>query len=128
VSSRYVGALVADVHNILINGGIYGYPSTRENPNGKLRLLYESAPMAMIMEQAGGAGSTGYGRILDVLPPQPKKKKSGSNGGSSNISEEEWNEEVGKGIHVRVPTFLGSVENVFELDQFHKYYGDGNNN
>jgi fructose-1,6-bisphosphatase I len=126
VSSRYVGALVADVHNILINGGIYGYPSTRENPNGKLRLLYESAPMAMIMEQAGGAGSTGYGRILDVLPPQPKKKKSGSNGGSSNISEEEWNEEVGKGIHVRVPTFLGSVENVFELDQFHKYYGDDN--
>jgi fructose-1,6-bisphosphatase I len=121
-----VGALVADVHNILINGGIYGYPSTRENPNGKLRLLYESAPMAMIMEQAGGAGSTGYGRILDVLPPQPKKKKSGSNGGSSNISEEEWNEEVGKGIHVRVPTFLGSVENVFELDQFHKYYGDDN--
>lgn len=127
MSSRYVGALVADVHNILINGGIYGYPSTRENPNGKLRLLYESAPMAMIMEQAGGAGSTGYGRILDVLPPQPKKKKkSGSNGGSSNISEEEWNEEVGKGIHVRVPTFLGSVENVFELDQFHKYYGDDN--
>lgn len=128
MSSRYVGALVADVHNILINGGIYGYPSTRENPNGKLRLLYESAPMAMIMEQAGGAGSTGYGRILDVLPPQPKKKKSGSSGSSSNISEEEWNEEVGKGIHVRVPTFLGSVENVFELDQFHKYYGDDNNN
>jgi fructose-1,6-bisphosphatase I len=78
------------------------------------------------MEQAGGAGSTGYGRILDVLPPQPKKKKSGSSGSSSNISEEEWNEEVGKGIHVRVPTFLGSVENVFELDQFHKYYGDDN--
>ena len=126
MSSRYVGALVADVHNILINGGIYGYPSTRENPNGKLRLLYESAPMAMIMEQAGGAGSTGYGRILDVLPPQPKKKKSGSSGSSSNISEEEWNEEVGKGIHVRVPTFLGSVENGFELDQFHKYYGDDN--
>ena len=126
MSSRYVGALVADVHNILINGGIYGYPSTRENPNGKLRLLYESAPMAMIMEQAGGAGSTGYGRILDVLPPQPKKKKSGSSGRSSNISEEEWNEEVGKGIHVRVPTFLGRVENVFELDQFHKYYGDDN--
>jgi fructose-1,6-bisphosphatase I len=97
VSSRYVGALVADVHNILINGGIYGYPSTRDNPNGKLRLLYESAPMAMIMEQAGGAGSTGHGRILDVLP---------------------------RAIHERVPTFLGSVENVFELDQFHKYYGE----
>lgn len=97
VSARYVGALVADVHNILINGGIYGYPSTRDNPNGKLRLLYESAPMAMIMEQAGGAGSTGHGRILDVLP---------------------------KAVHERVPTFLGSVENVFELEQFHKYYGE----
>ena len=82
--------------------------------------------MAMIMEQAGGAGSTGYGRILDVLPPQPKKKRSsgGSASGDSSISDEEWNEEVGKEIHVRVPTFLGSVENVFELDQFHKYYGD----
>lgn len=118
VSSRYVGALVADVHNVLINGGIYGYPSTRDDPNGKLRLLYESAPMAMIMEQAGGAGSTGYGRILDVLPPQPKKKKGGAG------SSEEFDEEAGKGIHVRVPTFLGSVENVFELDQFHQYYGE----
>jgi fructose-1,6-bisphosphatase I len=123
ISSRYVGALVADVHNVLINGGIYGYPSTRDNPSGKLRLLYESAPMAMIMEQAGGAGSTGYGRILDVLPPQPRKKKAKGNddvGGDDGTFEEE----AGKGIHVRVPTFLGSVENVFELDQFHKYYGE----
>ena len=114
ISSRYIGALVADVHNILINGGIYGYPATRENPNGKLRLLYESAPMAMIMEQAGGAGSTGFGRILDVLPPQPKRV-------NGKVDDDE---EAGKGIHVRVPTFLGSVENVFELDQFHKYYGE----
>ena len=129
VSSRYVGALVADVHNVLINGGIYGYPATRDDPNGKLRLLYESAPMAMIMEQAGGAGSTGYGRILDVLPPQPRtsKKNKGSkiadddDDREKELSEEE---EAGKGIHVRVPTFLGSVENVFELDQFHQYYGD----
>jgi fructose-1,6-bisphosphatase I len=59
---------VADVHNVLINGGIYGYPSTSRNPAGKLRLLYESAPMSMIMEQAGGAGSTGRGRILDIQP------------------------------------------------------------
>jgi fructose-1,6-bisphosphatase I len=58
VNARYVGALVADVHNVLINGGIYGYPSTLSNKDGKLRLLYEAAPMAMIMEQAGGAGST----------------------------------------------------------------------
>ena len=87
---------MADVHNVLINGGIYGYPATRKNPLGKLRLLYESCPMAMIMEQAGGAGSTGSGRILDVLPRE---------------------------IHQRVPTFLGSKENVYELDQFHQYYG-----
>ena len=129
------------MHNVLINGGIYGYPATRDNPNGKLRLLYESAPMAMIMEQAGGAGSTGYGRILDVLPPQPKRRKvttdqegataaqddcSSSDGSSSSSNDEadNWDEEAGKGIHVRVPTFLGSVENVFELDQFHKYYGE----
>ena len=67
-NARYVGALVADVHNVLMNGGIYGYPGTFANRNGKLRLLYESAPMAMIMENAGGAGSTGFGRILDVKP------------------------------------------------------------
>jgi fructose-1,6-bisphosphatase I len=68
-NARYLGSLVADVHNVLINGGIYGYPATLSHPQGKLRLLYESAPMAMIMEQAGGAGSTGSrGRILDVKP------------------------------------------------------------
>lgn len=94
-NARYIGALVADVHNVLINGGIYGYPRTTSNKDGKLRLLYESAPMAMIIEQAGGAGSTGHGRILDVIP---------------------------KEIHQRVPTFLGSKDNVFELDQFYKYY------
>ena len=71
VTARYVGALVADVHNILINGGIYGYPATRDNPNGKLRLLYESAPMAMIMEHTQGTRST-EGHLLGVLSPWPK--------------------------------------------------------
>ena len=75
-----MGALVADIHNILINGGIYGYPGTISNSNGKLRLMYEGCPMAMIMEQAGGAGSTGSQRILDVNPSE---------------------------IHQRVPMFLG---------------------
>jgi fructose-1,6-bisphosphatase I len=120
VSSRYVGALVADVHNVLINGGIYGYPATRDNVNGKLRLLYESAPMAMIMEQAGGAGSTGHGRILDVLPPQQKKN-------ADDKREDESDDEAGRGIHVRVPTFLGSVENVYELEQCFRYYSDDDN-
>lgn len=95
MTARYIGALVADVHNILINGGIYGYPRTRSNLKGKLRLLYECAPMAMIMEQAGGAASNGYKRILDIRPTE---------------------------IHERTPLFLGSVENVFELDQFYEYY------
>ena len=54
--------------------------------------------MGMIIEQAGGAASTGHRRILDVQPSE---------------------------IHMRVPTFLGSIENVFELDQFHQYYSDG---
>ena len=98
-NARYVGALVADIHNILINGGIYGYPSTAKAPKGKLRLLYECAPMAMIMEQAGGAASTGRGRILALKPTE---------------------------IHQRTPAFLGSIENVFELDQFFQYYGDSN--
>jgi len=53
--------------------------------------------MAMIMEQAGGAGSTGHGRILDIRP---------------------------NNVHMRVPTYLGSIENVFELDQFYRYYGE----
>jgi fructose-1,6-bisphosphatase I len=97
MTARYIGALVADVHNILINGGIYGYPATRANPNGKLRLLYECAPMAKILEEAGGAASTGHGRILDIVPNE---------------------------IHQRTPVFLGSVENVFELDQFFQYYSD----
>ena len=96
-SARYIGALVGDVHNVLINGGIYGYPGTNDNPDGKLRLLYESNPMGMIMEQAGGAASTGTGRILDVKPTE---------------------------VHMRIPTFLGSTEDVFELDQFHQYYSE----
>jgi fructose-1,6-bisphosphatase I len=96
-TARYIGALVADVHNILINGGLYGYPSTLSNPKGKLRLLYECAPMGMILEQAGGAASTGFGRVLDLKPTE---------------------------IHERTPVYLGSVENVFEMGQFFEYYSD----
>lgn len=64
----YNGALVADIHNILNRGGIFLYPSDNKNPNGKLRLLYECNPIAMIMEQAGGVATTGFERILDVAP------------------------------------------------------------
>lgn len=65
-SLRYSGALVADVHRTLLEGGIYLYPSDVRHPDGKLRLLYECAPLAFVVEQAGGAASTGRTRVLDV--------------------------------------------------------------
>ncbi|MGF1467109.1 MAG: class 1 fructose-1,6-bisphosphatase [Sandaracinaceae bacterium] len=64
-SQRYLGALVADVHRCLIEGGVYLYPAERAHPDGKLRQLYECAPMAFIAERAGGAGTDGRGRILE---------------------------------------------------------------
>ena len=67
-ASRYIGALVADVHRTLLTGGIYLYPGEKEKPEGKIRLLYESAPMAYVVEQAGGKASTGTERILDIQP------------------------------------------------------------
>lgn len=65
-TSRYVGAMVADVHRSMILGGIFIYPTTASAPNGKLRLVYECNPMAFIIEQAGGKASNGYERILDM--------------------------------------------------------------
>ena len=69
-SSRYIGSMVADVHRTLLKGGVFMYPPTKKNPEGKLRLMYEANPIAMIMEQAGGSAITGTaaGRILDVQP------------------------------------------------------------
>ncbi len=58
-TARYIGSLVADFHRNLIKGGIYLYPGTTTKPNGKLRLLYECNPIAMLAEQAGGKASTG---------------------------------------------------------------------
>jgi fructose-1,6-bisphosphatase I len=84
-SLRYTGALVADVHRSLIEGGIYFYPADRGYPEGKLRLLYECAPLAFVVEQAGGAASTGRQRVLDVRP------------GS---------------LHQRVPLAIGSADDV----------------
>ncbi len=63
---RYTGALVADVHRSLLEGGIYFYPPTDKHEEGKLRLLYECAPLAFVVEQAGGSASTGKQRILDI--------------------------------------------------------------
>ncbi|MHC4428003.1 MAG: class 1 fructose-bisphosphatase [Planctomycetota bacterium] len=67
-SSRYVGTMVADIHRILVQGGVFLYPATAKNREGKLRLMYEANPMAMIVEQAGGKASDGHGRILDIEP------------------------------------------------------------
>ena len=70
-SLRYIGSLVADFHRTLFKGGIFAYPEGRRDggaPEGKLRLLYEAAPIAMIAENAGGKASSGRQRILDLVP------------------------------------------------------------
>jgi len=87
---RYIGTLVADFHRTLLRGGIFAYPGDRKNPNGKLRLLYECAPMAFIAEAAGGAATTGTQRVLDVEPQT---------------------------LHDRVPLFIGSAEDVADAAQ-----------
>ncbi|MCL4114886.1 UNVERIFIED_CONTAM: hypothetical protein GTU68_036709 [Idotea baltica] len=92
-TSRYIGSLVSDVHRNIIKGGIYIYPSSAKAPNGKLRLLYECNPMAMIMEQAGGLASNGYKRILDIEPSE---------------------------LHERVPFFCGSKNMVLKAEEFMK--------
>ncbi|MFI5371536.1 MAG: class 1 fructose-bisphosphatase [Candidatus Eisenbacteria bacterium] len=90
-SGRYVGSLVADFHRNLLYGGIYLYPGDARNPNGKLRLLYEAAPLAFVAEQAGGAASDGSRRVLDLAPTS---------------------------LHQRTPLFIGSPENVRECETF----------
>jgi len=81
-SSRYIGSLVADVHRTLLRGGIFLYPGDRKNPRGKLRLLYEASPLAMIVEQAGGRATDGVQDILDLEPAS---------------------------LHERTPLFIGST-------------------
>ena len=90
-SSRYIGSMVADVHRTLLNGGVFLYPPTKKNPEGKLRLLYEANPMAMIVEQAGGISFSGDDRTLEI---QPSK------------------------LHQRVPVLLGSAEEVERVRSF----------
>jgi fructose-1,6-bisphosphatase I len=85
-SARYAGAMVADVHRILLKGGVFMYPPTEKAPNGKLRLMYEANPMAFLVEQAGGKALSGPGeRTLEVRPGD---------------------------IHERVPVILGSPDEV----------------
>lgn len=67
-SSRYIGSMVADVHRTLLQGGVFLYPPTKKHPEGKLRLMYEANPMAMIIESAGGKAFANTRRILDIEP------------------------------------------------------------
>ena len=69
-SARYIGSLVADFHRTLLKGGVFLYPPTDKAPKGKLRLLYEANPLALLAEQAGGAAVNGPKRILELQPEQ----------------------------------------------------------
>jgi fructose-1,6-bisphosphatase I len=88
-SSRYIGSMVADVHRTLITGGVFLYPPTRKNPAGKLRLMYEANPMAMIVEQAGGkafaCGAGGTQRILEIQPDSIHQRTSVILGSSDEV-------------------------------------------
>lgn len=91
--ARYIGSMVGDVHRTLVCGGIFGYPGDKKSPKGKLRLLYEVAPMSFIIEKAGGKATTGTGSPLDVVPTS---------------------------LHERCPIWLGSTEMVNEIEQLYK--------
>jgi len=93
--ARYVGSMVADVHRTLLYGGIFGYPADKKSAKGKLRVLYECFPMAFVLEKAGGKATTGTARILDMVP---------------------------ESIHVRSPIWLGSAEDVGEVEEYFKKY------
>jgi fructose-1,6-bisphosphatase I len=67
-SQRYVGSLVADFHRNLLKGGIFAYPADQNRKEGRLRLMYEANPLGFVAEQAGGAASTGYERIMEIVP------------------------------------------------------------
>jgi fructose-1,6-bisphosphatase I len=90
-TARYSGALVGDIHRILMQGGVFLYPGTVKNPEGKLRLLYETAPLAFLIEQAGGRASDGHTDILDLV--------------------------AGK-LHQRNPLIIGSKEDVQLVESF----------
>jgi fructose-1,6-bisphosphatase I len=93
-SSRYVGSLVSDFHRTMLKGGVFMYPSTKDYPGGKLRLLYEANPLAFIAEQAGGIATNGDQAVLDIEPLQ---------------------------IHQRTPLVIGSRA---EVEAFLRIYRD----
>ncbi|MEM7227369.1 MAG: class 1 fructose-bisphosphatase [Planctomycetota bacterium] len=92
-SSRYIGSMVADVHRTLLKGGVFLYPGTESHREGKLRLMYEANPMAMVIEQAGGKAFADTTRILDIDP---------------------------EGLHQRCPVVMGSPD---EVDHVTRHLG-----
>ncbi|MCL4878280.1 MAG: class 1 fructose-bisphosphatase [Anaerolineae bacterium] len=95
LSLRYIGSLVSDFHRNLLRGGVYVYPGNLKNPDGKLRLLYETAPLAFIASQAGGYASDGYGDILEIVPHK---------------------------LHQRTPLIIGSKDIVKKAETFIREY------
>ncbi|MFK7790572.1 MAG: class 1 fructose-bisphosphatase, partial [Phycisphaeraceae bacterium] len=86
--SRYVGSLVADFHRILITGGIFMYPPTIDQPEGKLRLMYECNPLAFLAEQAGGLAYGAAGkRIMEIMPKDVHDRTPLVIGGKKNVEE-----------------------------------------
>ena len=94
---RWIASMVADVHRIVMRGGVFMYPKDSKDPSkpGRLRLMYEANPMTFVIEQAGGLGSTGRQRILDVQP---------------------------ESIHQRIPVILGSKNEVERIEEYHREY------
>jgi fructose-1,6-bisphosphatase I len=88
---RYIASAVADIHRMLIYGGIYLYPPDTTKPGGKIRLVYEANPLAMIIEETGGKATTGTRRLMDIVP---------------------------ESIHTTVPFYVGSPDNIDELIKF----------
>ncbi len=99
-NTRWIASMVADVHRILMRGGIFMYPRDTRDPArpGRLRLLYEANPIGFIVEQAGGAASTGRQRMLEVQP---------------------------QSLHQRVPVMLGSKHEIERLERYHREYDSG---
>jgi len=97
---RWIASMVAEVHRILMRGGVFMYPRDTKDPRraGRLRLLYEANPLGMIIEQAGGFASTGRGRILDAMP---------------------------QALHERIPVILGSKNEVARIERYHGDFDAG---
>jgi fructose-1,6-bisphosphatase len=97
---RWIASMVAEVHRILMRGGVFMYPRDTKDPSkpGRLRLMYEANPIGFLVEQAGGCASTGRERILDLQPAQ---------------------------LHQRVPVILGSRNEVERIERYHREHDSG---